>query len=412
MGWIKNKRVSRRAVNTKIISEVDQLLQSQQLDLSALRVFHGRLRASNAALSALNAELEAHLTDDQAAEDYASVMEYDDAATSALALLEHHMEVLKSSSTLQTAPPLDDASGDRRAATSTGPPIPPTHLRHVSKGSALFFVTLAGTAVLGPVLTRTTMIIVAAALFRYSVKILNFWCGGTLITRNVILSAAHCFHNSLRDTRYIARIGGVNLSYLTSERFIERHVASVHVHPDFDGWRHYGDVALLFLNQSVQLSPYMRPLPLACLPAAGSLPNESAATVIGWGHDKFGGRLQMVLQHARIPLVDTQSCERRYQGLSNYADKFPHGMKGDFICAGNTTSGGVDACQQDSGGPLVTKGQSFGRTFFEAIGVVSFGVGCGSASYPGVYTKVSNSVDWILNVIADALPDEGTRPIE
>ncbi|KAH9373869.1 hypothetical protein HPB48_004473 [Haemaphysalis longicornis] len=251
-----------------------------------------------------------------------------------------------------------------------------------------------------------------AALFRYSVKILNFWCGGTLITRNVILSAAHCFHNSLRDTRYIARIGGVNLSYLTSERFIERHVASVHVHPDFDGWRHYGDVALLFLNQSVQLSPYMRPLPLACLPAAGSLPNESAATVIGWGHDKFGGRLQMVLQHARIPLVDTQSCERRYQGLSNYADKFPRGMKGDFICAGNTTSGGVDACQQDSGGPLVTKGQSFGRTFFEAIGVVSFGVGCGSASYPGVYTKVSNYVDWILNVIADALPDEETRPIQ
>lgn len=62
-------------MNARIISEVDQLLQCQQLDLSVLRVFHACLRARNAALSALSAELEAHLTDEQAVEYYASVME-------------------------------------------------------------------------------------------------------------------------------------------------------------------------------------------------------------------------------------------------------------------------------------------------------------------------------------------------
>ncbi|XP_077534519.1 uncharacterized protein LOC144146439 [Haemaphysalis longicornis] len=126
MDRVKSKRASRRAMNTKIISEVDQLLQSQQFALSALRVVHGRLRASNSALSALNAELEAHLTDDQASEDYTSVMEYEDAANSALALLEHHMDVLKSSSTSQTSSSLDDASGDRIAANSGGQALPAT----------------------------------------------------------------------------------------------------------------------------------------------------------------------------------------------------------------------------------------------------------------------------------------------
>lgn len=43
----------------------------------------------------LNAKLKAHLTDEEAAEDYASVM-CDDAANKALALLEYHMDVLKS----------------------------------------------------------------------------------------------------------------------------------------------------------------------------------------------------------------------------------------------------------------------------------------------------------------------------
>ncbi|KAH7953920.1 hypothetical protein HPB49_014163 [Dermacentor silvarum] len=241
------------------------------------------------------------------------------------------------------------------------------------------------------------------AVFRDNVRVLNFWCGGTLILGRVVLSAAHCYYGDLHDTRYVVRIGGVSISDGSTEPFVERQVESVHVHPDYDEEFHYNDVALLFLNRSAQ--QYIKK-PVACLPEPGSTPDSQQLTVLGWGHDDFGGKLQTILQEARIPLVDNPSCERAYKKLDSYETKFPRGINDDFLCAGNITDGGVDACQQDSGGPLVMNTTRDGRNFFETIGIVSFGVGCGSAAYPGVYTRVSKYVDWIFNVMADVIPDK------
>lgn len=57
-----------------------------------------------------------------------------------------------------------------------------------------------------------------------------------------------------------------------------------------------------------------------------------------------------------------------------------------MICAG-TEKGGKDACQNDSGGPLVV-----GNILY---GIVSWGCGCGRANYPGVYTNVAEYTSWI-----------------
>lgn len=78
-----------------------------------------------------------------------------------------------------------------------------------------------------------------------------------------------------------------------------------------------------------------------------------------------------------VPIVDTAACNRSYTGMLD------EGM----FCAGDMNLGGRDACQGDSGGPLVCDGQ--------LAGVVSFGVECGTAHYPGVYAKVSHFGAWI-----------------
>jgi trypsin len=59
----------------------------------------------------------------------------------------------------------------------------------------------------------------------------------------------------------------------------------------------------------------------------------------------------------------------------------------NMVCAG-VSGGGQDACGGDSGGPLVDSSDTL-------VGLVSWGIGCAQAAYPGVYTRVGNYISWI-----------------
>ena len=61
-----------------------------------------------------------------------------------------------------------------------------------------------------------------------------------------------------------------------------------------------------------------------------------------------------------------------------------------MFCAG-LSKGGKDSCQGDSGGPAV----KIEKNKATLVGVVSFGDGCAEPGKPGLYTRVSNYLDWI-----------------
>jgi secreted trypsin-like serine protease len=72
-----------------------------------------------------------------------------------------------------------------------------------------------------------------------------------------------------------------------------------------------------------------------------------------------------------------------------------------MLCAGEE---GKDSCQGDSGGGLLVYdavGGDGGVASYRVAGVVSFGIGCALAQYPGVYTKVENYRDWVQQTISD-----------
>ncbi|KAH7969809.1 hypothetical protein HPB52_021989 [Rhipicephalus sanguineus] len=120
----KNNRASRRCHITGIVYEVNQLVRSEQREVSTLHVLHSQLKAVNVVLAVLNAELAAFITKEQVAEDYDSAMEYEGTTTSILALLKHHMDRLRVSSPISTAQPRTTADGDP-PATSDREPIRP-----------------------------------------------------------------------------------------------------------------------------------------------------------------------------------------------------------------------------------------------------------------------------------------------
>lgn len=90
-----------------------------------------------------------------------------------------------------------------------------------------------------------------------------------------------------------------------------------------------------------------------------------------------------MLLAAKVKIVAQESCARAYLRIATIAS----GM----VCA-NASNPPRDACQGDSGGPLVTENH--------LVGIVSWGEGCASTEYPGVYTRVSEYDSWILQKLA------------
>ena len=138
-------------------------------------------------------------------------------------------------------------------------------------------------------------------------------------------------------------------------------------------------MVLLQLDGKVKLSQ-----PIA-INTNRDLPAGMMVTAIGWG--KLGERsgVPHILQTVDLPLVSNKECARAY----------PFTFKPNKeVCAGYKI-GKKDACQGDSGGPLF-KSTGAGDVL---IGATSWGEGCARPGRYGVWTKLSNVIDWIKQKI-------------
>ncbi|XP_040570357.1 trypsin-1 [Lepeophtheirus salmonis] len=194
------------------------------------------------------------------------------------------------------------------------------------------------------------------------------FCGGSVMDKDTVITAAHCCDSF--NSWEVQVVAGEHDLFSTSGDEQKIPVKDITYHEMFGSLGMNYEICLLKLKSSLDLNEKVKPV---------ALPKKDQeftgdVVVSGWGTISSNGLSSPVLRSVTVQVVSDEYCSDAYYGSNDETN----------ICA---AAPGKDSCQGDSGGPLAQDGT--------LVGIVSWGYGCATPGYPGVYAKVSMFIDWI-----------------
>ncbi|XP_043661933.1 chymotrypsin-like protease CTRL-1 [Drosophila teissieri] len=208
---------------------------------------------------------------------------------------------------------------------------------------------------------------------------LIFVCTGTLISHNLILTAAHCITS---NTPLVARLGEFMGTVEEYPLPVLHDVRESSKHPYFDMITHANDIAVLELATKVVYTDNIRPI---CIVWDRSWKRHIDGIQILSGpvrgkpeNDNDGGN--RILDIRRQP---PEMCH-------NYMGTFRENISSSVICAGDSNS---NLCNAESSSPLGAMVLHKKLQRFVQIGIATSNQRC---NMPSIYTNVLSHIEFIL----------------
>lgn len=207
-------------------------------------------------------------------------------------------------------------------------------------------------------------------------RLADHWCGGSILTPEWILTAAHCLDGVPINELQVAA-GITNRNDNLNGQY--RNIAQVIIHPDYNAATSNNDVALIRL--SVPLNFNNRVLPIQLTNNLSHFNTGQTTRVTGWGNTLDGPNpsLSNVLQELEMPIISNTQANNMNTGSTL--------VNNNMIALYEPNSG---VSRGDSGGPLSMTNNGIRYL----IGSSSWGE-FPKDEKPTIYTKLFNYRNWI-----------------
>ncbi|XP_059177706.1 serine protease 27-like [Physella acuta] len=215
-------------------------------------------------------------------------------------------------------------------------------------------------------------------------------CSGIILDQMHVLTAAHCLYTD--PEKFEVLVGKHKSTHDVTEVGAQSYrIKSFKKHPDYRETRSGNDIAMITLESPLQWSEYVN---FACLPRPQDKA-EARCTVAGWGYINSADQSPEVLMKTELDVYNSTQCLKIFNQTAQPPGILSTILNDGTICAANGTSGGKDACNGDSGGPLMCLQSSVNGPAYFVYGIVSNAYRCAKAGEPGIYTNVPYYLDWI-----------------